>query len=461
MIGRRVIDGRRLIAAAALAAALAIAPAALGQTVSILTLVGGSATGGRPLSSTEIPFNLTGALTVSFHGDPSTGCALRGLCGYSGTLDTSLPSGELEILTYRAQGRVGHDATLLLLGFGGFEQQETAAEVEREIDGQQAGLCGDASSSQLPVLKVPTTGDSLTFTLLTSGGTLLQTRCAGPLDGDLVAFAPTVTLPISVVLRGHTRIDLSGTRAFAADGFAGTLSSTVVLGLGSPQRESSGNVKFPPGIKTQKTRLVTQQLTVTRVAGSIGELVTGLPDTSLCLGLDSCGLTGSLMARPVPYGASGELEASGPASRPYRDFLRALGDASSGRAAGITVYGTADWQDRGTVTATTNQSGVCTDTAPLGGGDLSLGVAGGVMSAFYQPQNGLRTRCPGPIAPPDSALAVGAASIRAVDRGTFTLGLHAAGPFEDDGYGVRPQGHLSITLRRGATTQQVMSVPTG
>jgi poly(3-hydroxybutyrate) depolymerase len=41
----------------------------------------------RQATITTIPVRVHGDLAVDFHGDRATGCAARGLCGFSGTAD--------------------------------------------------------------------------------------------------------------------------------------------------------------------------------------------------------------------------------------------------------------------------------------------------------------------------------------------------------------------------------------
>ena len=67
------------------------------------------------------------------------------------------------------------------------------------------------------------------------GADLLSTRCAGPLESDIAAVLPTRALPVQVLRKGSTTIDLSATSAFAAAGMAGTVRSSVVLRLGRPR----------------------------------------------------------------------------------------------------------------------------------------------------------------------------------------------------------------------------------
>ena len=124
-------------------------------------------------------------------------------------------------------------------------------------------MCADAQPLSGGGPSATIRGGTLTIALLQAGGTLMSTRCAGPLDGDLAGASPKATISLRAALRGRTVVALQASNPFASNGFAGTVSSTLVLTLGKPSRPSSG-ATFPPGIKTQRMRIVTERLSVAR-----------------------------------------------------------------------------------------------------------------------------------------------------------------------------------------------------
>src|SRR5437763_16659477 len=140
----------------------------------------------------------------------------------------------------------------------------------------------------------------LTIRFLDTGTSLLSTRCAGPLDRDVIAAAPQATISLGRALRSQTTLDLSGTRSFAAGGFAGTVSSTIRLRLvrSSTRRLSGGG--FPSNVRTRRIRIVAQPLTIVGVAGRLTASVRGTDDAVVCRQLDSCGLPGALSLTPRP-----------------------------------------------------------------------------------------------------------------------------------------------------------------
>lgn len=455
------------------AKALVIAAVALAGLVSPSTVAaqnGGSSStvyafgvpaGAKLLSETNLPIRVSGQLTVAFHGDAATGCVAAGLCGYSGTIVFRPRSGDLGIETYRQHGRIGHSALLSLApGVGGYSGAPTVAEVQHSVAGQPTGLCADA---QAPFVNGPAATirrGRLTIALLEPGGSLLSTRCAGPLDGDLAGAGPQATISLRTALRGRTVIDLEGSNSFASHGFAGTVSSTLALTLGKPSRPSSG-ATFPPGIKTERMRIVTERLSVAQLAGQLSGTVQGTADPIVCRLLDSCGASGTLgLTLPAAGGGVGELIATGPASRPYADFLTALAKLRGGTRSGITVIGSVAWAHAGRINANLTQPNTCSDATPLEQLFVSLMPAGGGSGGFFG-SSPWRTRCPGPMLPGEAQPLPASSRVRAMGPRAFGVTVRPVASLSDDGYTLTLHGHLSLVLRRRRITQQVVTEPAG
>ncbi len=413
---------------------------------------------GKLISQADIPARSQGDLVVTFHGDPATGCAAVGSCTYSGTVVVRPTGADISVVTLRRRGRIVHQVEFVLgLGQNSFM---TSARVQRSVPGGPDETCADASGALLSGAGAAVErGHAVTIRLLQSGGTLLQTRCAGPLDGDLAGVSPTVTIPLSRLLRGRTVLDLSGNSTFASHGFAGTISSTVSVKLGKPRGTASANPTFPPGIKVRRRRVVTEHLSLARIRGGLSVALRGSVDPTVCGLLDTCGLTGSLSLDTVAHHAVfAQVIATGPASRPYRDFLTALGLSRSGRAHGIAVSILA--YVTGAVRADVSQSGeTCSDTAL--DGTVVVGIEPGASGPFGGFTGPWRTRCPGPML--GSGLGGLSLSLAkgALEHREFTIEARATGTLQDDGYAIVPHGRLSLLLRRGPVTQQVFSAPTG
>lgn len=424
------------------------------------------ASSGNGISSVELKANLQGEVSVAFHGDPASGCAALAGCGYRGVITwTPNGGGAVELDRYEQGGRVHLDASILLGLNAAGTGSLTASDVQRLAGGQPVGLCGDEQNAPT-FIDGTANGGAIRFTL---DDELSPTRCAGPLPSDLTGAAPSVTISTHALERGHVRLDFRSERSFAGHGFAGTLTSTVVVTVGAGERQApppASALSLPGG--TKPMRVVTERVSISRLSGSLSATVTGTSDTDVCVLLDSCGLAGTLTIAPKPSAPLGELVATGPASRPERDFLTALGLSSAGRSAGIGVTGEVLWSDAGTVAAALAQpSGTCSDRAPIGLGaatfeftrrSVKIGyLAGGPETPVGQ--SALRTRCPGPIYPETGSLAYASVPRSRLAKRTFTVRLRGTWAFEDQGYDASLHGVLTFRFRRGQISQQIENVP--
>ena len=437
---------------------IAAAPAAAQSSTGSFS-VGIPISGVAPISQSAVNVSTVGELEIDFHGDQHSGCAANGLCSYSGTLIVRLGSGELLVEKYRHGHNLSYTGVLSLGLFDGV----TVARVDR---GNGAGLCADEEPIGLSSTLISSTlnihAGELRLSLLQPDGSLLATRCAGPLDADIAGVAPHLSVPLRSVLRGQTTLSLARHASFAAHGLAGTVTSTIGMHLGGVQNvsSSSSSTSFPPGIKTERVRMVVQELSAVAARGTLTALISGTSDATECELLDSCGISGTLTLAPRFAAMSGTLLAQGPAKRPYRDFLTALGVARDGNPHGIRVFGDVGWSPGGTATVDLTQPRFCTDSALLGGGQVVLAPRGARLAATYTSALPPRTRCPGPMIAEGQTLASGGASLSVFRHRTFTLTLLGGPAFQDDGYTATTRGQLSLTLRRGQISQQVATQPT-
>ena len=439
---------------AAIIALLALAPAARAQGGSSFAFLAP----GRVLSDTQLSARVSGQVGVSFHADTGSGCAALAACGYAGTLAWRPGAGgTLEVIRYRQGGQV-HAAGDLVLGQSDNGPGALAgASVQRSAGDRALGSCGDEQAGQSIVSGSERAG-RLVFRL---AGVLASGRCAGPLPGDLAGAGPSVSVPMATLLRGGARLDFRTQRSFAGHGFAGTLTSTVVVSLGRP-RPVGGSGPSPSGATPPPERTVSVAVTLTGGGGRLTAAVSGSGNPDVCGPLDSCGLAGTLTIAPRLAVAHGYLTAAGPASRPDLDFLTALGLATGGRTQGIEVGGAVQGTDRGVLAASERQSASCSDTAPIGSYSVELAVTGRVLRVGYVPPvalpffggAALRTRCPGPTLVGPSPLASGTVPGVDVRRRTFTARLTAARAFGDQGYAVALSGALRLTLHIGRLSRQ-------
>jgi hypothetical protein len=415
--------------------------------------------GPKLLSETDLWVCATGRLTVTFAGDPATGCAAHGLCGYTGT-ESFKPKGigELSVATYAGHGGHYRTATMVL---GGGPGGPVVSAVERSQANGTTTACHDRQSSG-GFISLPVSGDRVTIGLARARTAFLGTRCAGPVDADIAAALPSQTVALSRILHGSHTIDLRSSHRFAAHGLAGTVTSTLVLALGHPRRLSTRRSPTSP-ISPPKAKRRTARVSyrVVRVGGSAVSTVRTPAVAADCEPFDACGLQGAIDV--VPGSTSGGfafVDAVAPVSRPKRDLLAALGLTSDGNPSGISVGGIAIASVHGTVSADlTQQHGVCRDQVGLRDFVLSvLRRANRLMMslspAVSQADDPLRTRCPGPdlARPRFTKTSVPLSVLR---HPTFTVTFHGSA-FGDGPYRVTTRSDLTITLHRTKVTTQLL-----
>ena len=391
-----------------------------------------------------LQLRFSGSITVAFHGDPADGCAAIGDCAYNGVESWSPDSEGLLALT--RHGSAAKVAGVLDLG----TRWATAAEVQRAGAGGYVS-CTDASSPMGLSGVASIRAGRIVFRLLAPGGDLLATRCAGPTDTGLAPFAATAAISLAAALKGNQSVSLRQSVPFAADGYAGTLTSTVAIHLG--KSALAGQLQTflggAAGAKAPRIRTLTERLAVRRVSGTIAARFAGARTPAECAPLDACGATGIETLTPSAASGTGSLSAAAPARRPIAVARRVLGLGGDVAHANGSVPLT-----QGRDTSTFVEDGdSCHGTGPLGAGTVLLTVAHGRILGVYQPSPG-RDPCPGPLLP-QASVAIGSAPASVLAHRTFTLHLRAVRHVDDGGYEATLSGGITIDLRRGAVTTSV------
>jgi hypothetical protein len=407
--------------------------------------------GGQLLSDTSTSVHISGRFAVSFSGSTAAGCASAGVCGYSGTIVwRPAPQDQLDVLKFRQHGKIHYQA---LLSGDDINLPETEARVTRG-SGPSATVCSDAQSAYDNAPSTAVHGSFLSIQLLSAQGSLLSTRCAGPVDGDLAA-VPGVKLKLTSLNSGHATGDLRGVTAFQSHGFSGTVRSTVVLSFARARNQPP--TPLPKSVHRQRIRTVVEHLQLVSATGSEQVSVTGSSDLAVCRQLDSCGLTGTVSWTPTPTAVDAYVEVAEPATRSFRQLLAVL-HGKPGPIKHPLIYGQISWTDNASLQARTMQGGTtCTDAQPLGRATIELIAVSATAIAGYSPSDSLRTRCPGPEltgSGPSERFPVALLS-----KPKFTLALALGPSFSDDGYTVSQRGGLSLKLRRGRVQQSVQTIP--
>jgi hypothetical protein len=420
--------------------------------------------GAKLLGETDVPVCATGEVEVSFTSDGTTPCA----CAYIGT-DAWQPQGggDLNILSYRRDGR-RHFDTQLLLG-GGVSVRDA---VQRTQASGQVSACSDTNNDDSGFggfISPSVRAGRLVVSLAQIGASQIETRCAGPLPVDVGSTLPTASISLSRIIHGGGLIDLRGSHSFAAHGFSGVVRSTLVLRLGRARASHpSQPVPVPSGPgRAKQIRSIVVTYRVERLRGSAVADVRALADPGECGPFDACGLSGAItMAPGAARGGTVALFASASATRPQRDLLAAVGLGAHGNPAGIGVEGGGGTGLAGTVAADLSQDGECRDETRVSGALVQVQSHAGHVLISLSPQSTqstdpLRTRCPGPDLG-EHALVVSTLTHSALHGRVVTVALHG-NSFSDGPYRIQTRSTMVLTLRRvrvDAHTFRAPSPPT-
>ena len=355
----------------------------------------------RTSRSREIPVRVRGALVVEFHGDRATGCAARGLCGFSGTVIWQPPpTGTLAADAFRDHGAIEYDVSLELssegLSFGPLVQGGiTTADVRSAPNGSAgaSSTCTDAAATGAAI-EMPVHLRAASLTLATATPSLLGTRCAGPLQSDIASVLARRVVDIATLSHGRVGVSLASSADFAVHGLAGTVTSTVQLSLGRPTTQRVPDVGSSPGRSKARTVVISYRA---HLEGSVVSRAHG--DPSSCAPLGSCGANGAFALSVHSTPGTLVLGAITRARRPVRDVLTALGLRKDGNPRGIQVFGIFFVRGPATYAVDVIQgASTCRDTAPAGLGTVYLSVTRGrLVAALVSDQQASHLRCPGPV----------------------------------------------------------------
>jgi hypothetical protein len=415
------------------------------------------------VSNQNVPAIVSGRLVVRFQGSASAGCAAVGVCGYSGTVQWTPPArASLDISAFTI-GRRRLESVSLFPQFGPFAGESggvTTAAVALAGAPAEASACADAVSN-FNAFDLPAAHGLVALRLGHSSPGLLGTRCAGPRDSDIDPHLPVAHLPLTALRAGRRTISLTRSASFATPGFAVAIQSTLAVRLGRPGR-----------IQAQATNRRSRRYRVltigyhARLRGSVTERFAGAGLSAECGPLGACGLTGTATVRPSSAIGAAAVTAFAPASRPERDLLAAVGLSRTGDPTGVSVTGSAQWRNGGTVaTAVAQGTLVCHDSASAGGASVLMIVSRRRLGAAYLATRfgeGAVSRCPGPI--PQTGTSVGTiaglATTSVLGARTASITLNRAGARSSDyGYALTFVPQLRLTLTRTAMTTRIITGP--
>jgi hypothetical protein len=444
---------------ARIATSVMVALAACGSAAGTAAAASGHPAGRTFKFPINVPVSFGGHVVVEFHGDSATGCEARGLCGYTGTIQwTPAPGWQLQI--NRLLPGPGYSVSLQTSG--GLEEGPgdggvTDADSQQQLSGVSppGSACADAALSGGQIA-LPLERGEVMVGLDDAFPSIVQTRCPGPLITDVASALPVAAARLRTLMNGGNSVDLRGRHRFAANGFAGTVDSTLTLRFGKPQH---GELQLPPPGRETRYRILTAAYDVAFAGNSVDQ-ISGDQAPGLCGPLGACGVAGTVSVQPGIGDGGAELEAEGPARLPYRDFLAALHLNDGGRAPrSISVDGIL-LSRHGVATADLSRGGVsCTDSVQLSPEQMFLFVGRSRLEIEYQLEDSesgdvFRTRCPGPFGPQGPVLGTGGVSLSELARSRFALQLLGRPAALDDGYTEQLTTHLTLTFTRVSVTSR-------
>jgi hypothetical protein len=403
---------------------------------------------GTKATFTQIPVRVRGDVVVQFHGDQATGCAARGLCGFSGTVIWQPPkTGTLEADSFRSGGRLEYNVSL---GFSGgplagapSSGAVTTADVRFAPTGSagSSSTCTDAASTGDDI-EMPVNLRAASITLAAASPSILGTRCAGPLQSDVASLLARRVIDVATLSHGRAGVSLASSSDFAVHGLAGTVTSTVQLRLGHPQTQRLGDGT------SSTSQLHLRAVVVSYRAHLDGSVLTHVHgDPSSCAPLGSCGANGTFALRVHSGPGILALAAITRKRRPVRDALTALGLRRDGNPKGVLVLGFFVARGQGTYTVDVAQGATtCRDSGPGDPGSVTLSVGGRRLAAeFDASQPAPHLRCPGPSV---SQTAVAMPRVGGLTRHGGIIHLRSAAELKDEGYTGRTVANLALTMSR-------------
>jgi hypothetical protein len=396
----------------------------------------------------------TGALTVTWHGDPARGCAAAGLCGYRGSVQARPGTyGQLSVL---------HSGNRIREVFGSFALSDPPViRVLREEQDGSRSACLDASpETEMSLTAVP---GPRRVRLGLDPAALGGGRCGGPDLASLVSRLPRRSVSLSRLRSRQTTVDLSGRVPFSSGRFSGTVTSTVQLHLGPAFRVESHSQPQPRDIgPPPRERLVrvAEVHAVYRVTGLRGKLAAafGGLDSPRCERLDACGVAGSASWAVLSGRGTVTLDAEAFVRSSDRGLRGAIAAIDRGSAL-VSTYGSFR-RALGTATSdvTRPDGAACHDTAPI----AAPGLAGSLEARRFPLVLGgedvypaapdlLRTGCPGPTQSDilgSGPLATASLPASVLARRLVAVRLRAGATFRGAGYAGTWRGGVSLGLRR-------------
>jgi hypothetical protein len=435
---------------------------AIGWAVATATATATAAVGAAPADARRhrppptIEVSVSGAASVTWHGDSARGCGAAGLCGYRGALTIRAAGDEELSFPLGAGDSVGY-----------FGASDAVVRVRREeADGTTGGCVDTASGADQLFLRLVPVGSKRVRVSLDADGPI-RSRCAGPrIAAPLRRLrAHTIALPRR---DGPARtVALTGTLPYGSGRFSGTFTSALrarIRNVHTPRdpfqdfEQSGGGSSRPPRARERRLVSVRAHYRIKGFGGGIASTFQGLPRPT-CVTLDACGVTGA--AGWSIDGARGDLYVEGvvPARRSDRGLRGAI--AAVARDGGDTAGAFAQLGPRAAGTATADvrraDGATCHDSATTAAPalDAELGPRRlRIVLGAEEPGPSLDvlgTGCPGPAGPAvfgEVGVAAAGVPVAWLARRGFAVALNGSGGGTDAGYRASSSSHFAMRVER-------------
>lgn len=408
----------------------------------------------------------SGDITVSWHGDPTRGCAPAGVCDVSGSLTYRPASADVYGQVYN--GRF-HPEELYLTA-----DDPSSIRVHRQTPAGAEGICLDRQDNDFNLELRRQSKDRYRLGLdrqgLASDG-FSSGRCTGPVAQELASVFPSGTIDALALLHHSAVLDMRQREPFVAGPFVGELVSTVRSRLGRASTSSETvSGPFDSG-RPHKTRELALSLVydVAQASGSLGTTFIGSGEP-FCVPFDSCGVRGSTSySLALPQGGTTlQVFASRILRGHERPTLRsALQDLRAGR---LELQADFDEPDLalGHVTSSLTRLDGSTCAASGSQPTVEMKMQRGRAGAHFvlgppdsRAVDTLRTDCPGPSESDvisESPVASGDVPLSKLAGETARIRLRTSSSFSSAAYQGTRSGEIDLQLARTSIRVGVSTV---
>lgn len=404
----------------------------------------------------DVPFRVTGALTVTWKGNQAGGCARVGVCTQMGSLVYEVAvSG---VVALRGTGRSFSADVSRVRG----NPDDSATVRVTRSDGQSAALaaCSDrVSVDATTLLEFGATSPRRIGLAVTDLSPLSGGRCGGPLPNDLRRALPFATFPTSAFAKHSAKFRLVRARAFAHGPFAGEITPDLTITIGRPRRHRvapHSGIVFERGPRKGPPAAVLElDYELTKLSGALAADFRASPDAA-CQLLDACAAGGTSTYSFAASTGFFFLNGYRRTDRRHTSVARELRAVERGRY-GLSGFGFIQSGPKPLVSETLQRGGVeqCSDSVGQDFPTLAPEAdSDGLRIVLVQPTNGFSsqpfTHCAGPLWSDvfgQKELAAASAPIRALRQSHVRLTATRPGGFAGKSYSGARRGEVALGFR--------------